>query len=338
MSSSELGSTASSTPASTLPHLSTGMFTYSLSRPAQNKAYYGAIKDATHKFNCPIDGLHTESGPVYEASLAYDTIDKIADRGVLFKHLIKCIAGEFEITPTFMAKPVSELPGNSGHVHISLVDSNDGQQKLFDRKDRDSLSTYPALEYVSDAGRAFLAGLLAGLPDILPMLCPTVNSYKRLAQRQFWTASSVSWGVDNRNASVRVIPGGAAGGTRFECRVPGADASAPYVLAALVGCGLRGMREKLSVEFPPLEGDDASMAQGFAPVAEEAQNSITGQRKLSRTLKEAVMDMSRKDSIAREIFGDEFVAQFAATRMQEVRMFEETVTDWYVEFHPAVVT
>ncbi|KAG8169189.1 hypothetical protein KVR01_001938 [Diaporthe batatas] len=313
------------------PQLSRGLFTYSLIRPAENIAYYQAIKDITHKLECPIDGLHTESGPVYEASLTYDSIDKIADRGPLFKYLIKCIAPQFDITPTFMAKPTSNMPGSSGHVHISLVDSKDRNKKIFDRQDRDTNARFPALEYVSDAGRSFLAGLLDGIPDILPLLCPTVNSYKRLGHRQHWTADTVSWGVDNRNASIRVIAGGASGGTRFECRVPGADANAPYVLAALVGCGLRGMERRLEVTSPPLEEVDEVASPGKSGgVNGETQGQKKGLRTLSRTLKEAVIDMTRHESVAREIFGDKFVEQFAATRMREVRCYEDVVTDWEV--------
>lgn len=303
------------------------MFTYSLTRTAENKSYYQAIKDTTQSFNCPIDGLHTESGPVYEASLAYDSVDKIADRGVIFKYLIKCIAQEFNITPTFMAKPASDMPGNSGHVHISVVDFKDRNRKVFDRKDKDENAPFQALEYVSDAGRSFLAGLLSGIPDIMPLLCPTINSYKRLGQRQYWTASSVSWGFDNRNASVRVISGGTSGGTRFECRVPGADANAPYVLAALVGCGLRGIEKKLQVDIPPLEETEVGK-EGI--LTGEEPERMSEKIFLSRTLKEAVTDMTRKASIAREVLGDDFVEQFAAMRMNEVRGFEGVVTDWYV--------
>ncbi|KAL2272234.1 hypothetical protein FJTKL_07182 [Diaporthe vaccinii] len=311
--------------------LTQGLFTYSLTRPAENIAYYQTIKDTTHSLDCAIDGLHTESGPVYEASLKYDSIEKTADRGVIFKYLIKCIAPQFNITPTFMAKPESNMPGSSGHMHISLVDSKDRNRKVFDRQDRDENSRFKALEYVSDAGRSFLAGLIDGVPHVLPLLCPTINSYKRLGHNQHWTAESVSWGVDNRNASVRLIAGGASGGTRFECRVPGADANAPYALAALIGCGLRGMEKKLDVAIPPLEEvEDKATPGKLGALAGQTQGQKKGQRTLSRTLKEAVIDMTRGDSVAREILGDKFVEQFAATRMREVRCFEDIVTDWEV--------
>jgi glutamine synthetase len=313
------------------------LFTYSLVRPVENISYYQAIKDTTASLHCPIDGLHTESGPVYEASLLYDSIEKIADRAAIFKYMIKCIAPRFNVVPTFMAKPASHMPGSSGHVHISLVDAQDRSRSIFDRKEGDQGeedAPFPALQHVSDEGRCFLAGLLDGIPDVLPLLCPTVNSYKRLGHNQFWTADSVSWGADNRSASVRLVGAGpgSGGGTRFECRVPGADSNAPYVLAALVGCGLRGMKKKLHVNNPPLEDGEEEEAGGLGGEVEtrghEGGQPETRRRPLRRTLKEAVMDMTRPGSVAREIFGDRFVEQFAATRMREVRCFEDVVTDW----------
>jgi len=38
-----------------------------------------------------------------------------------------------------------------------------------------------------------------------------------------------------------------------------------------------------------------------------------------------------KSSIAREIFGDEFVDHFGGTRQHELRQFEEAITDWELE-------
>jgi glutamine synthetase len=55
-------------PTSALPPLTEGMFGYSLTRPVHNQEYYYGIFDACEKFNCGIEGWHTESGPgVYEA-------------------------------------------------------------------------------------------------------------------------------------------------------------------------------------------------------------------------------------------------------------------------------
>jgi glutamine synthetase len=45
-------------------------------------------------------------------------------------------------------------------------------------------------------------------------------------------------------------------------------------------------------------------------------------------LREAVEKFKSKDSIAREVFGDDFVEHFAGTREHELRLWDEAVTDW----------
>jgi glutamine synthetase len=55
-------------PVNSLPSLTEGMFGYSITRPVHNQDYYYGIFDACSKFNCGIEGWHTESGPgVFEA-------------------------------------------------------------------------------------------------------------------------------------------------------------------------------------------------------------------------------------------------------------------------------
>ena len=44
--------------------------------------------------------------------------------------------------------------------------------------------------------RSFLAGQLRCLPEILPLLAPTVNSYKRLVDG-YWAPTKPLWGLDN---------------------------------------------------------------------------------------------------------------------------------------------
>jgi hypothetical protein len=62
------------------------MFGYSLTRPVHNQDYYYGIFDACEKFNCGIEGWHTESGPgVFEAALSFGEIQQMADKASLFK-------------------------------------------------------------------------------------------------------------------------------------------------------------------------------------------------------------------------------------------------------------
>jgi glutamine synthetase len=236
----------------------------------------------------------------------------MADRASLFKYAVKALGTQHGIIPCFMAKPLEGLPGNSGHMHISLADATTGTN-LFARTEKNPAPSFPDLAYVSDLGEHFLAGILDGLPSIMPLLAPTINSYKRLVEN-FWAPVTVSWGLEHRAASIRLIasPLASPKATRFEIRTPGADANPHYVLAAILGCGLRGIEEKLKLTIPPLgKGEETG-----------------GGERLPRNLGMAVEKMVEKDSVARQVLGDAFVDHFAGTRKHELRLWEQAVTDW----------
>jgi glutamine synthetase len=201
-------------------------------------------------------------------------------------------------------------------MHVSIMDK-DGKN-LFVRDSPDPNPPYPDLANLSDLGRHFLAGVLDGLPAIMPILAPTINSYKRLVEN-FWAPVTVSWGLEHRAASIRLItpPTCPPKGTRLEVRVPGADTSPHYVLAAILGLGWRGVEKKLEIPVPPLAKNQH--------VGGAADKGV----RLAKNLKDATLAFTAKDSVAREVFGDEFVDHFGGTREHEIRLWEEAVTDWY---------
>jgi glutamine synthetase len=214
-----------------------------------------------------------------------------------------------------MAKPREGLPGNSGHMHISLVD--DSGKNLFYRGSEDKNAKWADLRFISDLGRHFLAGILDGLPDVMPVVAPTINSYKRLVEN-YWAPVTVSWGLEHRAASIRLIAPPSCGpkATRLEVRVCGADANPHMVLATILALGWRGVEKQLEIEVPPLgKGEDVGGA------------SDPGLR-LAKSLKEANVRFTGKESIAREVFGDAFVDHFGGTRDHEIRLWDEAVTDW----------
>ncbi|EXJ86963.1 glutamine synthetase [Capronia epimyces CBS 606.96] len=290
--------------------LTQGMFGYSLTRQAANKRYFHDIYDSAERFQCNIEAWHTESGPgVYEAALAVADTCEIADRVTLFKYLAKSVGIEHRVTPCFMAKPTFGLPGNSGHIHISLYDLEG--RNLFARDSPDPEAQWRDIEHLSDDGRYFLAGLLNALPDIMPMFAPTINSYKRLVEN-YWAPVNVSWGLEDRLSSIRLIapPVAKPQATRFEVRIPGADLHPHYALSAILGAGLRGIESKMSIPIPPtaLRKDKPEL--------------------LPNSLLAANDRFRASDSIAREIFDGKFVDHFAASREHEIRVWKESVTDW----------
>jgi glutamine synthetase len=277
-----------------------GMFGYSLLRANENREFCAALMNDLGAFGVPLEALHTETGPgVYEAAILYSEALEAADRAILFKTGAKEIGARFGIMPSFMAKWNQQLPGCSGHVHQSL---SDGRKNLFfDAKGRHGMSRL---------FESYLAGQVDALMGMAPMFWPTINSYKRLVDG-FWAPVKPTWGIDNRTASFRVIPGSPKS-TRLETRCPGADVNPYLAMAAVLAAGLNGVERKMKLAAKPIHGTN----QG-------AENVPRAPRTLIETTR-----VFRESAVARDWFGNEFVDHFAATREWEWRQWQDAVTDW----------
>ena len=285
-----------------LKPMTQGMFGYSVLRASQGSAYFHDLFDLLKKFDVPLEGLHTETGPgVYEAAILYADTLEAADRAVLFKTAVKEIAHRHGILPTFMAKVSETLPGCSGHVHQSLW-SADGSRNLF----YDGASATG----MSSLMESYIAGQLYCLPQILPLYAPTVNSYKRLVVGA-WAPTTLTWAIDNRTTALRALPGGAAS-TRLETRVVGSDSNPYLAMAGCLASGLYGIRNQLKLTTP------ATVGSGYA----DKGNGV-----LPGNLWEATQAM-KHSAVAKELFGEGFIDHFVRTREWEWRQFSGAVTDW----------
>jgi len=288
-----------------LTSLSPGMFGYSLLRSSLHQNFMSSLFGELQSFGIPLEGLHTETGPgVYEAAIAYAEIMEAADRAVLFKTAVKEIALRSGISATFMAKINKDLPGCSGHVHQSLWDSDKNNNLFYNDQSADK---------ISDLMKSYIAGQLICLPEILPMIAPTVNSYKRLVEGA-WAPTTVTWGIDNRTVALRALPTGKKS-CRLETRVVGSDTNPYLAMSACLAAGLYGIRNNLQLHQPATAGN------GY----EEKQYGI-----LPADLYQATMRM-KNSAIARSLFGDTFVEHFTATREWEWRQYSKAVTDWEMQ-------
>ncbi|KAG8716204.1 hypothetical protein FRC11_007378 [Ceratobasidium sp. 423] len=306
-----------------LSPLTSGMHGYSLLRTQLNQEYFHDLFDESKKFGVEIEGHHTETGPgVYETALAYTSALRMADNATLFKFVAKSIGMKRGVTPSFMAKPWANLPGCSGHVHVSLRDKNG--RNVFAVADTDKEkgradAKYQDTRFMSQEGEWFLAGVLDGLTDIVPMLVPTINGYKRLVGGEsFWAPNAVTYGYDSRAASIRIIspPSVPPSATRLEIRVPGADMQPHLALASIFRLGLRGIEKKIQLSGPPIS---VLQRENKAPV------------RLAMSLEEGTKKLMAENSVAREVLGDDFVDHYGGTRLHEVKLWNAAVTNWEVE-------
>jgi glutamine synthetase len=263
---------------------------------------YHDLLDLSQTMRFPIEGLHTETGPgVLEAALAYCDALEAADRAALFKTFTKVLAQRHGLMATFMAKWSNSVPGQSGHLHISLRTTH-GDSVFHD-------STKP--QDMSDAMRWFVGGQQALMPELLAMVAGTVNSYSRLVPG-YWAPTSATWGVENRTTALRVIRGGPSS-QRVEYRIAAADINPYIALAAAIGSGLWGIEHRIEPDAPL--------------VGNAYDREHPAQRRLPATLYEAAERLSASTA-ARTLFGDEFVEHYAATRQWEEREFRKAITDW----------
>jgi len=280
-----------------------GMFGYSVLRNSVHAEFYHDLLDLMEEFDCAIEGLHTETGPgVVEAAIRYSRGLAAADKAALFKTFTKVFAQRSDMMATFMAKWSNDYPGQSGHLHISFADLASGQN---------AFHAEGAPHEMSQTMQYFVAGQVRYLPELLSMVCSTINSYRRLVPGM-WVPTASNWGVENRTTAIRVIPAGPQA-QRSEYRIAPADANPYLAQAAALASGLRGIEERLELSDPIL--------------GNAYEDSGATSHPLPTSLREASA-LLRGSTMARESFGDAFVDHFTTTRDWEDREFSKAVTDW----------
>ena len=279
-----------------------GFFGYSVLRNTVDAEIYQDILNLGEEMDFALEGLHEETGPgVLEAAIAVDESLASADKASLFKTFCKVAAQRRDLMATFMAKWSPDYPGQSGHVHVSLKDKQ-GKAAFYDSAQKYAMS---------DAMRHFVGGQQKLMPELLAMIAPTINSYSRLIPG-FWAPTEASWSVENRTCALRVIPGSEKA-QRVEYRVGAADANPYIILSAALASGLWGIENKV---------EPAQMVEGNA-----YEQNFPDEMKLPSTLWEAAQRL-KQSIVARELFGDEFVDHYAASREWEEREYHKHITDW----------
>ncbi|GIN92430.1 glutamine synthetase [Siminovitchia terrae] len=253
----------------------------------------------------PVESIKGEWGKgQYEINLKYADALTTADHTVVYKNALKELAAQEGLTATFMAKPVTDDSGSSGHTHISLWDLT-GEKNLFHD---------PVEE--PDIRRHFLGGVMELAPEFMVFYAPYINSYKRLLAGM-GAPNTLTWGIDNRTTSFRMD--GKEKSMRLENRIPGADANFYLVIAACIASGIYGIENNIS---PP------------ACITTNAykQEHI---KTLPLNLMEAVERLDRSERV-RELLGNDVVNHYLTAARTEINGYLTEVTDWerrkYFEF------
>ena len=287
--------------------LTPGNFGYSVLRNSVESDLFAGLMDYCATFDCSLEGLHCETGPgVWEGALKARLGVDAADRANLFKTFSKVFLQREGLIATFMAKWSMDYPGQSGHFHFSFED--EAHTNLFYEETAEA--------NMSSMQRHAIGGLQRYLPEWIAMVAPTINSYTRLVKGA-WAPTAATWGIENRTAGIRVIPGGAKS-QRIECRIGGADGNPYLVAAAVLGAAVLGIEEKL-------EPNAAVVGNAY-----DIQDALPAELQFPTNLRDAASRMARSES-AIEVFGAEFVDHFVMSRLWEAREYERHVNSWQLE-------
>src|SRR4051794_25265272 len=125
---------------------------------------------ALEQLGIHVEYTHHEVGPSqHEIDMRYAPALKMADDCMTYRITVKEYAMKYGWHATFMPKPLFGENGSGMHTHQSLF--KDGRNAFYDENDA---------YFLSDVGKAFIAGQLRHAREVSSIFAQWVNSYKRL--------------------------------------------------------------------------------------------------------------------------------------------------------------
>lgn len=235
----------------------------------------------------------------WEMTFVFGDALEMADRHALYKLAVRDAAVAAGLSVTFMARPLTDQPGSSCHVHCSLLDRS-GAPAFWDEG---------AEHHLSPILLESIGGVLAHAPELMAWYAPTVNSYRRTNSEDV-AGFGRTWGIDNRSVSARVV-GHSAQARRFEFRLPGADTNPYLTLAGLLASVADGIAEQT------------------APPAMTTGNSYEGETDtlMPTQLAEAAR-LFGESAFVTALIGEEDRRHFRLLAEFEWKDFQRTVSDW----------
>jgi glutamine synthetase len=262
---------------------------------------------------------HEDSNGQFEQNFVFDDALTTADRVIFFRYMVHTVAHEAGMAATFMPKPFTSLTGNGLHMNTSLW-STEGRNLFEARRGRDRYGLG-----LSRLGYQFAAGVLEHARGLSAIVCPTVNSYKRIgvaapSSGATWAPAYVAYGGNNRTQMMRVPEGG-----RVELRAMDGSANPYLAFAAVLAAGLDGIDRQVDPGRP-----NADNLHAVDPV-EAAARGINAMPPTLLHAAEALVE----DGVLRAAFGhtgtEDYVDYFAGVKSDEFRAWHAQVTDWEVD-------
>ncbi|PSR17541.1 glutamine synthetase [filamentous cyanobacterium CCP3] len=255
----------------------------------------GAIAAALSDQGLGVEQYYPESGPgQQEISVRYTDALAAADQHIVYRETVKAVAQQHGLVASFVPKLFEGQAGSGCHLHLSLWQG-----------DRNLISDGSG--GLSDTAKAFAAGLLCHLPALMAITAPSPNSYRRL-RPHCWSGAYCAWGMDNREAALRV-PSNFAQPSPTHLELKTVDGAAnPYLaLGSAIAAGLDGITQNYPLPEP---------VQQDPGVLSEAERRDRGIALLPQSLS-AALEALEQDTVLLEALGKPLAQTHLAIRRAE---------------------
>jgi glutamine synthetase len=267
---------------------------------------------ALEQLGIHVEYSHHEVGPSqHEIDMRYAPAMKMADDCMTYRLTVKECAMKYGLHATFMPKPLFGENGSGMHTHMSLF--RGGHNAFFDADDP---------YFLSDVGKAFIAGQLRHAREISSIFAQWVNSYKRLVPG-YEAPTYVAWSRRNRSALVRVplYHPGKERATRMELRCPDPACNPYLTFAVLLQAGLEGIEHGYELPEP--------MEKNLYHLAPDERRRL-GIEQLPATLGEAI-ELTAESELVLRTLGEHMFNRFVEIKRQEWEDYRVQVTAWELE-------
>ncbi len=239
-----------------------------------------------------------------ELSIRHADALRAADDQITYRQTVRAVAARHGLVASLAPKPFADQAGSGAHLHWSIWDVDHRRNRLADGASPDGLTPL---------ARNAIAGVLQHLPALLALTTPSVNSFRRL-QPHYWSSAYTAWGIENREAAVRVPSrywDDEEGSTNLELKASDASAN-PYIsLSGVIAAALDGIKRELD-PGDPVDQDPANMS--------DAERQRRGIRRFPTSALEALDELER-DEVLLAAMGRPLADEYMKVRRAEATAY-----------------
>jgi glutamine synthetase len=252
----------------------------------------------------PVEQFYPELGHgQQELSIRHADALRAADNHIRYRDTVRAVARKHGFVASLAPKPFVDQAGNGCHIHLSAWDLGGARNLMAADKPNE----------LSEFGLHWIAGVLRHLPGLVALTAASHNSYRRL-KPHMWSSAFGCWGLDNREASVRiasVLWDEKTPSLNMELK-PSDNTNNPYLaLGGLIAAGLDGVEKSLD-PGKPITVDPGGLS--------DSERAHLGIHRLPETLA-AALDRLEGDELLMGALGDVLGRTFVAVKRSEAAAF-----------------